>query len=365
MTTQEAPGLIQYACERCKTRFVLPPSRRKLSVGGKFRAFSTGLGRTFRFHESLGSGYDTARRQLLAKMDDEAYQSFVQSFRFCHECRQFVCNECWSTARRSCLTCVAKSMTGTVRPRPPFAPTGPEIPRPALATPPPRRSRLRRDATLVAVAIAILLLALEGGVLLAAATAPAPTAPIIYVTVTAGPSSTATPTLAEIVATPTAVPTPVPTAIASEVPTASPTAAPTASPSPSATAAATATTAPTTGPTPRPTPTKAPTPKPTTAPTAPPATTPTPEPPLTISPTIACSPATSDTPGFTWTCQWTNQGKFLPSDSVEWLKDGAPAGSGAVIAWTIPDTSNHSAQLVVTRNGDQAPSNTVFVNYGQ
>jgi len=138
-----SPRLIQYACERCKTRFVLPPSRRELSVAGRFRALSLGLGKTLRFHEGLVSGYDTARRQLLARMDDEAYQSFVQSFRFCHECRQFVCNECWSAARRSCLTCVAKSMTGTVRPRPPFAPTGPKIPRPAVASAPPRRGRLR------------------------------------------------------------------------------------------------------------------------------------------------------------------------------------------------------------------------------
>ena len=66
--------------ERCKTRFVLPPSTRKLGIGGKLRALSTGLSRTFRYHEGLGSSYDTARRQMLARMDDEAYQSFVQSF---------------------------------------------------------------------------------------------------------------------------------------------------------------------------------------------------------------------------------------------------------------------------------------------
>ena len=116
-STPEAPALIQYACERCKTRFVLPPSSRGLSFAGKLRAFSMSVGRSVKLHEGLGAGYDTARRQLLAKMDDEAYQSFVQSFRFCHECRQFVCNECWSAARRSCLTCVAKSMTVVVPPK--------------------------------------------------------------------------------------------------------------------------------------------------------------------------------------------------------------------------------------------------------
>ena len=211
-TSQEAPALIQYACERCKTRFVLPPSSRQLSIGGKLHAFSMAIGRAFKQHEGLGTGYDTARRQLLAKMDDEAYQSFVQSFRFCHECRQFVCNECWSTSRRSCLTCVAKSMTGTVRPRPPFAPTGPEIPRPVVSTAVPRKGRLRRDMALVALAIAIVLLSVEAGVLVVNATGGVAdaTPETIYVTPspTAGPSATPTPTAT---ATATATPTDTPT----------------------------------------------------------------------------------------------------------------------------------------------------------
>ncbi len=179
-TSQEAPALIQYACERCKTRFVLPPSSRKLSIAGKLRAFSIGVGRTFRHHEGLGASYESSRRQLLAKMDDEAYQAFVQSFRFCHECRQFVCNECWSTSRRSCLTCVAKAMTGTVRPRPPFAPAGPEIPRPVVAAVVPRRGRLRRDAALAALAVAIVLLSVEGGYLLIASGTPGMSPAITY-----------------------------------------------------------------------------------------------------------------------------------------------------------------------------------------
>lgn len=285
-TSQEAPALIQYACERCKTRFVLPPSRRKLSIAGKFRSLSIGLSRTFRYHEGLGSSYDTARRQMLAKMDDEAYQSFVQSFRFCHECRQFVCNECWSTSRRSCLTCVAKSMTGTARPRPPFAPTGPEIPRPALAAAvPTRRGRVRRDAALVALGLAIVLLVAEGGILMYGAFTPGP-AP--QATATAVPSGT-----------PTGTPTTAPTAIAtlSAAPTASPTALPTAAPTAAPTASPTA--APTAAPTAVPTP--APTPKKTAAPTPKPAPTPLPQ------PFIRCSGAVS--------CTW-NHWDF--ADSVTW-----------------------------------------------
>jgi hypothetical protein len=244
-TSQEAPALIQYACERCKTRFVLPPSRRKLSIAGKFRSLSIGLSRAFRYHEGLGSSYDTARRQMLAKMDDEAYQSFVQSFRFCHECRQFVCNECWSTSRRSCLTCVAKSMTGTARPRPPFAPTGPEIPRPALAAAvPTRRGRVRRDAALVGLGLAIVLLAVEGGVLLGFGSS-GPTPPTIGAT--EAPSGTPT-------GTPSAAPSDAP--IVTAVPSATPTALPSPTPSASPSASALATAVPTAKPTPKPTPTK-------------------------------------------------------------------------------------------------------------
>ena len=227
-TSQDAPALIQYACERCKTRFVLPPSTRKLGIRGSLRALSTGLSRTFRYHEGLGSSYDTARHALLAKMDDEAYQSFVQSFRFCHECRQFVCNECWSTSRRSCLTCVAKSMTAASKPRPLYAPTGPEIARPVAAAVPARRGRLRRDAALLALGLAIILLVVGGGVLLGAFN-PGPTQqPMIQATESASATPTETPTAAPS-DTPvvTAVPSDTPIALPSVSPSALATAAPT------------------------------------------------------------------------------------------------------------------------------------------
>jgi hypothetical protein len=308
-TSQEAPALIQYACERCKTRFVLPPSSRQLSIPGKFRAFSMGLGRFFRYHEGVGAGYDTARRQLLDKMDDEAYQSFVQSFRFCHECRQFVCNECWSTSRRSCLTCVAKSMTGTVRPRPPFAPTGPEIPRPVVAAVVPRRGRVRRDVGLVALAIAIVLLSVEGGyVLIAATSGPGPTPAKIYVTppTSASPSHVASATL-----------TATPKVTVSPSPTASP--SPTRSASPTATATGSHKV----------------TPAPTTAPviTAPPLLTAspviTPVPPAPPAPSISCSPLTGLTAASPVNCTWDNASSWPGSTTVTWVLYG-PLGHNFV-----------------------------------
>ena len=322
-STPEAPALIQYACERCKTRFVLPPSSRGLSIAGKLRAFSMSVGRSVKLHEGLGAGYDTARRQLLAKMDDEAYQSFVQSFRFCHECRQFVCNECWSTSRRSCLTCVAKSMTGTARPRPPFAPTGPEIPRPVVAAVAPRKGRLRRDFALVAAAIAILLVSIEGGVLLVGAASGNPTVTPADEGIAVAGTPTASPS-----------PSPTPTDSPSAIPTDSPTPLPTFSPSPSPSASVVVT-----------------------PPPPPPPPAPTPVPPLS-KPTFSCGAFN----GTTATC--TTSATYYGTDKVTWYSDGVAAGSGSrskghlVFTHNYGDTGYHFIQVSVSRSGTSSVSAT-------
>jgi hypothetical protein len=338
--SQEAPTLIQYACERCKTRFVLPPSSRKLSVAGKFRAFSMGVNRAFKFHEGLGAGYDTSRRQLLAKMDDEAYQSFVQSFRFCHECRQFVCNECWSTSRRSCLTCVAKSMTGTARPRPPFAPTGPEIPRPVVSSlNPPRKGRMRRDVLLVALALMIIIVSLEAGILLvnampggaADASVPEET---IYTAFPPTASPTTTPTQEP---TATAAPTDTPVVVLPATPSASPT--------PLATAVATARVTST----PRPTVKKTPTP---TVFVPPPTPVPTPVTALDW-PAITCSDNHGAVVPYTLSCSITS-GKYTGTDTLKWVLSSGNNGeiaSGATSSWSITIDDTYSIQLFVDRPG--------------
>jgi hypothetical protein len=325
-STPEAPALIQYACERCKTRFVLPPSSRGLSIAGKLRAFSMSVGRSFKLHEGLGAGYDTARRQLLAKMDDEAYQSFVQSFRFCHECRQFVCNECWSTSRRSCLTCVAKSMTGTARPRPPFAPTGPEIPRPVVAAVAPRKGRLRRDLALVAAAIAIVLVSIEGGVLLVGAAS-------------GNPSATPNNNGIAVAGTPTASPSLSPT------PTDSPTPLPTFSPSPSASDSPSPSLIPSLPPTPAVT--VAPPPKPT--PVS-----------LLSKPTFSCTIS-----GTKVTC--TTTAKYRTGDVAVWsTDDGSGATHGSWSGYHFRFTHDYGAfggtyhwiQVVVSRTGTSSQTAT-------
>ena len=337
--SQEAPSLIQYSCERCKTRFVLPPSSRKLGIGGRLRAFSTGVARAFRMHESIGESYEAARRQRLAKMDDEAYQAFVQSFRFCHECRQFVCNDCWSASRRSCLTCADKAMTSLPKARPPFAPTGPDIPRPIVATAPPRKGHLRRDIALLALTLCIVLVAIEGGVLLLNAT-------------TGGVAAVPTPNFTPIVvssasATPTATPAPTPTPV--PTPTVAPVLTPSPSPSPSATPTPTATA----------TPTPAPTPVPTVRRTATPTL-----PPLT-SVKIACTATPGGGTAFPYTLKCSETSTRLAGDKLQWYFNGVLETAATTLTVKPADhTSGQSVWLYVTRVGYPTPvrSNVVAIN---
>jgi hypothetical protein len=100
--TAESPDLIEYACERCEKLFQPPAVRLRLGIGGWRRALALALGGRFGDREGRRA---TTHRQLLAKINDDAFGAFVGSFKLCHECRQFVCARCWSKSRRTCRTC--------------------------------------------------------------------------------------------------------------------------------------------------------------------------------------------------------------------------------------------------------------------
>jgi hypothetical protein len=135
MTTgQETPELIQYSCESCNKRFQVPPSRQELGVKGTLVAALSG---------ARGKGFGAASRELLVRMDDDAYQAFTLGFHFCHECQKFVCDDCWSQARGSCQTCAGKALVvgpiavGPIEPNVPVA-LAPDIPRPVVSAAPRR-----------------------------------------------------------------------------------------------------------------------------------------------------------------------------------------------------------------------------------
>ncbi len=323
----EAPALIQYACERCKTRFVLPPSSRKLSPPGRIKATMTAIGRMLRYHEGYSVTYDGVRRQMLAKMDDDAYQSFVQSFKFCHECRQFVCSECWSNSRKTCLGCFAKA-AGTSKQKPPYAPDGPVVPRPTPAFVTARRKRrVSTQASLLVMAAAVLLLVVELAIALPGQTNgnqnPSASTPVAGVTQTGTPEPTPT---ADATATPTPTATPSP----------SPTESPTESPSP----------------TPAPTPTPRPaTPKPTAFPLA-----------------IKCNGKTGEfalADGVAVTCTWSNYNSGIVYTSASWYNSAYGAAvvkSGTSYSYTFDCVLGPGViKLKVIHNGVTSQSNLITI----
>jgi hypothetical protein len=135
-TTIAAPSaheVIRYDCERCKREFVLG-DRHRLSPMDWLGA-----------HMSGGSDFEAERRRRLAQADERASEAFVASFRFCHECRRFVCPKCWSRSWKTCRACVGR----------------------AYAKLPVARRRFRLGTSMIVIASAMLLLVLGVGEVLA------------------------------------------------------------------------------------------------------------------------------------------------------------------------------------------------------
>lgn len=50
------------------------------------------------------------RAEVIAKIDEAAYQSFIGHFRLCQDCRRFVCPGCWNRSWSSCKSYVSRAM---------------------------------------------------------------------------------------------------------------------------------------------------------------------------------------------------------------------------------------------------------------
>ena len=287
-------GLVQYVCERCHTRFVLALSGRKLSPSNKARAGLEAARHTvLRRDASYAENLAESTRRIGQVIADAEYERFRRSFNFCHNCRQFVCSDCWNDTQRQCLTCAPRKAVRAAGPRaakgpvaPSLDPDGPQITRPlstglagvpagaaATASVPeaqPRAPSRWPGRTTVALAgLVIILLAAniassqtgQGPLAAHAADSPTATATLIALGPTVTPAPVVTPG-------PVVTPSPAPEGtldprvgtVDTSTPEPTPTAAPTAAPTPVPTAA------------PTPPPTPRPTPKPTPTPTSPPPT---------------------------------------------------------------------------------------------
>jgi hypothetical protein len=101
---------VRYSCERCKVESVLPPTGLALEPGGFLHAVLVTIGRSIRPPETGRPTFAEVRAQMMSKLDEDAYQAFTSRFRFCHECRRFVCPKCWNRSWSSCKSCVARAM---------------------------------------------------------------------------------------------------------------------------------------------------------------------------------------------------------------------------------------------------------------
>jgi hypothetical protein len=358
-------GLVQYVCERCHTRFVLALSGRKLSPSNQVRAGLEAARHTvLRRDASYAENLTEATRRIGQVNADAEYERFRRSFNFCHNCRQFVCSDCWNDTQRQCLTCAPRKAVRAAGPRaakgpvaPSLDPDGPQISRPlasglvtatagvAIAGVPDARPRARSrwpGRTTVALAGLVLLLVVanlassqtvKGPLAVNAADSPTATATLVAIGPTATPGSGVT-------ATPFVTPSPAPDGTldprVGTVDMSTPTPPPTAAPTPRPTAAPTP--APTPPPTPRPTKTPKPTPTPTPKPSAPPAT-------FTCTPTAGFINCTAD--------------DTTASDTYTWQIEGSPAGSGRHL-----NVSEFSGSYLVTLTVKRAGyANVVYSTY--
>jgi len=351
-------GLVQYVCERCHTRFVLALSAGKLSPSTKVRAGLEAARHTvLRRDASYAENLTEATRRIGQVIADAEYDRFRRSFSFCHNCRQFVCSDCWNDTQRQCLTCAPRKAIRAAGPRaakgpvaPSLDPDGPPITRPmaGLATAAAsgavaagaeagsrRRSRWPGRTTVALSALVLLLVVVN---IASSETAKGPLA----VNAADSPSATATFLALGPTATPLATPSPAPEG--------------TLDPRVGTVDLSTPTPAPTAAPTPRPTP--APTPRPTPAPTPRPTHTPKPTPKPT-QPTIQLA----------MSCQSPTAGEIsclaspvIPSSGVlyQWTMDGSPVGSDSA-SLDITGLSSgqfHTIALTVSKPGYK--SNTVY-----
>jgi hypothetical protein len=155
---------VRYACERCKVERVLKPPSRTLGPVIRVRLGAAAARRSLSRRRAFGRSLAELRSELTSRAEEEAYLRFTGSFRFCHECRRFVCPRCWSRSWSTCRSCVARAMQNMS----------------------PRRRTFDFGLSLTVMAASLLLLALGVGSVLAAGAATG-TNPAPYPSLTPAP----------------------------------------------------------------------------------------------------------------------------------------------------------------------------------
>ena len=131
-------------CERCGTAYTLGNGPR-LPGFASLPVVARGLRNLILSDDSLGDVIAQAREEHAGTLSARQLAAFERTFRFCMECRQYVCRDCWNDARGRCATCAPFPEAVVAPPTPivralavaPSAPAELGIPEPAHAEPLP------------------------------------------------------------------------------------------------------------------------------------------------------------------------------------------------------------------------------------
>ena len=144
-------------CERCGTAYTLGNGPR-LPGFASLPVVARGLRNLILSDDSLGDVIAQAREEHAGTLSARQLAAFERTFRFCMECRQYVCRDCWNDARGRCATCAPFPEAVVAPPTPivralavaPSAPAELGIPEPAHAEPLPEPIAAQSDTPAVA-----------------------------------------------------------------------------------------------------------------------------------------------------------------------------------------------------------------------
>ena len=123
--------LTESFCERCGTRYTFEsaaPTGKRL---GKFKVLSKGLKNFVLDDEaSLDEALAAARGESDRETTTEQLDAFHKTFKFCMECRQYTCANCWNDLAGRCLTCAPGNGRETLDLTFPTLSVAPAVPEP-------------------------------------------------------------------------------------------------------------------------------------------------------------------------------------------------------------------------------------------
>ena len=98
--------LTRLFCERCGSAHSLETGNgHRLPGIDALPIVARGLRNFILSNDSIGDAIAQAREERAGTLSNRQLEAFERAFRFCMECRQYVCGDCWNDTRGRCATC--------------------------------------------------------------------------------------------------------------------------------------------------------------------------------------------------------------------------------------------------------------------